>query len=196
MMYPLYLPTNAHKNIQSFSENFCSEQFHPFRILGNSGCVANTVLPEPIAKYFLAKTFCKQNLLFSNITIMKRIDGIQCWKHLNPDPPHANVTESWRKKMLSAFFFWRHWKQNYWCYYPHWLRDLVSPVCGIFEVGFLLSIKKLCRLIHINFNHNKLCFFVLFDLLNIEINLCQTNGKKLQCTIAHSKRREGGLMNT
>ena len=41
-----------------------------------------------------SKTFCKHNLLFSNITIMKWIHGIQCWKHLNPDLPHACVTES------------------------------------------------------------------------------------------------------
>ena len=24
-------------------------------------------------------------------------------------------------------------KKRYWCYYPHWSRDSVSPVCGIFE---------------------------------------------------------------
>ena len=41
-----------------------------------------------------SETFCKHNLLFSNITIMKWIHGIQCWKHLNPDLPHACVTES------------------------------------------------------------------------------------------------------
>ena len=29
--------------------------------------------------------------------------------------------------------FWRKRKQKYWCFYPHRLRDLVSPVCGIFQ---------------------------------------------------------------
>ena len=40
------------------------------------------------------KTFCKHNLLLSNITIMIWIQGIQCLNHLNPNLPHASVTES------------------------------------------------------------------------------------------------------
>ena len=36
-----------------------------------------------------SKIFWKHNLLFSNITIMKRIHKIPCWKHLNPTTQHG-----------------------------------------------------------------------------------------------------------
>ena len=32
-------------------------------------------------------------------------------------------------------------EKNYWCYYAHRSRDLVSPVCGIFNSG---ALKKTC----------------------------------------------------
>ena len=38
-----------------------------------------------------------------------------------------------QKKMLSAPF---------WCYYPHRLRDSVSPVCGIFFLRLHLNTQK------------------------------------------------------
>ena len=49
---------------------------------------------QNILQNISSKLFCKHYLLFSNITIMKWIHGIQCWKHLNPNLPHACVTES------------------------------------------------------------------------------------------------------
>ena len=27
-------------------------------------------------------------------------------------------------------------EKKYWCYYPHWLRYLVSPIWGIFHLTF------------------------------------------------------------
>ena len=38
-----------------------------------------------------SKTFCKHNYFFSNITTMKWIHGIQCWKHLNPEQTNKRV---------------------------------------------------------------------------------------------------------
>ena len=57
-------------------------------IFPTSGALRN------ILKNYSSKTFCKHNLLLSNIKIMIWIQGIQCLNHLNPNLPHASVTES------------------------------------------------------------------------------------------------------
>ena len=56
-----------------------------------------------------------------------------------------------------AFFkklgFWYSWPTLpwYWCYYPHWSRDALSPVCGIFSIDiktrFFLTDKKIKNII-------------------------------------------------
>ena len=51
-----------------------------------------------------SKTFLKHNLFFSNITSMEWIHRIQCWKHLNPDLPHACVTESFGPQLQLVLY--------------------------------------------------------------------------------------------
>ena len=71
----------------------------------------------------ISKTFCKHNLLFSNITIMKWIHRIQCWKHLNPDLPHLCVTESFGPQLQLVLH------NCTWCSTP--VTDVPTPATGV-----------------------------------------------------------------
>ena len=44
--------------------------------------------------------------------------------------------------LLAGFF-------GYWCYYPHWLKDALSSVCGVFTC--LVNDMELCPLDKLNF---------------------------------------------
>ena len=44
----------------------------------------------------------------------------------------------WQKKIKNL----RQQKQKYWCCYPHWSRDSVSPVCGIFFIRRLRNMDE------------------------------------------------------
>ena len=93
--------TNCQFVCSTSSRLLCLQYNIPFslrlRLQENTYYISNfRSLPEH-CKIILAKTFCKHNLF--KHTIMKWIHGIQCWKHLNPDPPHACVKESFETQL-------------------------------------------------------------------------------------------------
>ena len=78
---------------------------------------------------------------------------------------------------LVAGFFWS------WCYYPHWLRDFLSPICGIYFICFSLLRTNQCVAnvfflwqmnIQLYFwpqNFTNICWMIIFvnKYLNIKI---------------------------
>ena len=84
-----------------------------------------------------SKTFWKHNLLFSNITIMKWIHKIQCWKHLNPTTHHGTrsiellaMPEHYTNAIYKLTYHGNHrWRWELLQLYDRWIFSTRKKLC-------------------------------------------------------------------